>query len=134
MMQAYCLSLVYLVMAGALYLVDSYRRELSFVILFKGFLQERRGALNGFFISGLAIAFLLLVFPVSPGPIVLGDFLPAAWIIRSSFFFHMLYSNRGLKDGEVYLDTVSLSRMRVSGIITMVLAVIHFLFPSIVMV
>ena len=60
MIQAYCLSVIYLFIVAALYLVDSYRRELSFVILIKGALQERRGALTSFFIAGQAIAFLFI--------------------------------------------------------------------------
>lgn len=134
MIQAYCLSVIYLFIIAALYLVDSYRRELSFVILIKGALQERRGALMSFFIAGLAIAFLSLVCPVAPGPIVLGDLLPSLWIIHSAFFFRMLYSNRRIKDGEVYLDTVSLARMRTMGIISASIAAVHFLFPAIVLI
>lgn len=133
MIQAYCLSVIYLIVSALLFLVDSYRRALSPVILLKGLLIERRSALRIFMIAGLLIALFIILFPVSPGPVILGDFIPAFWIIYSAFFFHINYSAKSSEDEKAPTEIVSTKRMRTLGMITSAIAVIHFAFPSIVL-
>ena len=116
MIQAYCLSVIYLIVSALLFLVDSYRRALSPVILLKGLLIERRSALRIFMIAGLLIALLIILFPVSPGPVILGDFIPAFWIIYSAFFFHINYSAKSSED-EMMKEGLS-SRILSDDVIT----------------
>ena len=84
-------------------------------------------------IAGLLIALLIVLFPVSPGPEILGDFIPAFWIIYSAFFFHINYSAKSSEDEKAPTEIVSTKRMRTLGMITSAIAVIHFAFPSIVL-
>ena len=84
-------------------------------------------------IAGLLIALLIVLFPVSPGPVILGDFIPAFWIIYSAFFFYINYSAKSSEDEKAPTEIVSTKRMRTLGMITSAIAVIHFAFPSIVL-
>lgn len=133
MIQQYFLSISYLVIAALLFLVDSYRRQISFAIRIKGALMENRKLLDAFFVSGIAISLLALFFPVYPGPVILGDLIPSIWIFYSAFFFRFRYSEKRIEQGEVFFETSTLDRTAKLGWITALIAVIHFLLPQFVL-
>ena len=91
MIQQYFLILCYLVLSALLFLVDSYRKQLSFVIRIKGILMENRHYLDAYFISGIIIALWALFVPMYPGPVILGDLVPSLWTIYSAFFFRFRF-------------------------------------------
>ena len=78
MMPFYFLTVAFLLLAALLLLVDSYRRQLSFLLVFRSRLREDSLALGIFTLSGLLIALVELLFPRAPGPVLAGDFIPAA--------------------------------------------------------
>ncbi len=134
MIQIYLLSVIYLLFSASLFLVDSYRSALSFAIIFKGVLQEKRRALHIYILIGFLIAILLLVFPVRPGPRVLGDLLPALCTLYSALFFRTQYSLRRFDEGEAYYETIRMERYKNIGIVILVIALLHFLFPDVVLI
>ena len=90
MIQFYLLSVFYLLFSALLLLVDSYRRSLSFMLKAKSRIREKQKLLNLYFFSGIAIFLLLLFFPVSPGPQIAGDIVPAVFSLGMAFFFRTI--------------------------------------------
>ena len=132
MIQFYLLAVAYLVFSALLILVDSYRRRLSFMLKAKARIREDMKRLNLYFVAGIAISLLLLFLPIPPGPIVAGDLLPALYILFIAFLLRILYSERNRERSDAFLAGKK-SRMKKIGIITLAVALIHFLFPSIVL-
>lgn len=133
MIQQYFLILCYLVLSALLFLVDSYRKQLSFVIRIKGILMENRHYLDAYFISGIIIALWALFVPMYPGPGILGDLVPSLWTIYSAFFFRFRFSEKRNGRGEAYFETSTMSRTARYGWITVMIAVIHFILPGYVL-
>ncbi len=133
MIQQYFLSLSYLIIVSLLFLVDTYRRQISFAIRIKGALMENRKLLDAFFISGIIISLLAFFFPMDPGPVILGDLVPSVWIFYSAFFFRFRYSEKRIEQGEAYFETSTLDRTTRLGWITAAIAVMHFIFPQFVL-
>ena len=132
MIQFYLLAVAYLVFSALLILVDSYRRRLSFMLKAKARIREDMKRLNLYFVAGIAISLLLLFLPIRPGPIVAGDLLPALYILFIAFLLRILYSERNRERSDAFLAGKK-SRMKKIGFITLAVALIHFLFPSIVL-
>ncbi len=132
MIQLYFLSIAYLVFSSLLLLVDSYRRKLSFMLKAKSSIRENIKRLNLYFLSGIALALSLLFVPMSPGPIIIGDIIPAAFILFLAFFFRLLYSERNRERSDAYLAGKK-QKLRKLGFICLFISFMHFLFPSIVL-
>ena len=81
MIQFYLLSVVFLVLSAGLLLVDRYGTSFLFLINLKTFYNSKKAVKITFISLGLLIALAVIFFPVSPGPIILGDILPAANIV-----------------------------------------------------
>lgn len=128
MAQIYLLSVLFLFVSAGLLLVDKYGNILLVLINLKNAFQAHKWLRIGFLIAGCILALGLTFFPMEPGPAMLGDLLPAANIV-----ILVLYFLRQLgKDGtEVQYND---SRKIALGFITLGIAVIHFLFPGIVLV
>ncbi len=132
MIQFYLVSVVYLVFSSFLLLVDSYRRRLSFMLKAKSRIREKPGLLNFYFILGIVIFLLLLFFPISPGPQIAGDVLPSVFSIGMAFFFRILYSERNRERSDAYLAGKK-PRLKKLGFACLFVALLHFLFPSFVL-
>lgn len=132
MIQFYLLSVFYLLFSALLLLVDSYRRSLSFMLKAKSRIREKQKLLNLYFFSGIAIFLLLLFFPVSPGPQIAGDIVPAVFSLGMAFFFRILYSERNRERSDAYLAGKK-ARLKKLGFICLSVAFVHFLFPSFVL-
>lgn len=133
MIQQYFLSIAYLILVSFLFLVDSYRRQISFAIRIKGALMENRKLLDAFFVSGIIISLLALFFPMHPGPVILGDLIPALWIFYSAFFFRFRYSEKRTEQGEAFFETFTQDRTTRLGWITALIAAVHFIIPQFVL-
>ena len=132
MIQLYLLSVAYLVFSALLILVDSYRRKLSFMIKVKSRLREDSKRLNIYFAAGLLISLLNLFLPMSPGPTIIGDLVPSLSVLFMAFFFRLLYSEKNRERSDAYLAGKK-QKVRKLGLFSLVIALIHFLFPHIVL-
>lgn len=128
MIQFYLLSVVFLVLSAGLLLVDRYGTSFLFLINLKTFYNSKKAVKITFISMGLLIALAVIFFPVSPGPIILGDILPAANIVLV-----LIYLLRNFSKAESIADFNN-GKRNALGFITLGVALIHFLFPWIVVV
>ena len=128
MIQFYLLSVVFLILSAGLLLVDRYGTSFLFLINLKTFYNSKKAVKITFISLGLLIALAVIFFPVSPGPIILGDILPAANIVLV-----LIYLLRNFSKAESIADFNN-GKRNALGFITLGVALIHFLFPWIVVV
>lgn len=133
MIQGYLLSIFYLIFAALLLLQNKYRLQLSFFLKFSSYLKENRRYLNYFSLLGLFITLILVFFPISPGPMVLGDLIPALFILYETLYFFFTYGRDESESGKDYLDMKKEGRRINLGWCSLIIAVIHFIFPSFVL-
>ena len=128
MIQFYLLSVVYLVLSAGLLLVDRFGASLLLLINLKTFYTSKK-AIPFIWISiGLLIAAALVFFPVSPGPIVLGDMLPAGAIVLVVIY---LMSRVGKVES---IEDYNNGKRNALGFFALGVSLIHFLFPWIVII
>lgn len=132
MNQIYLLSIVYMVFSACLMLLDFHRKKLSFLFRIRALMEEDRRYLNGFLTIGLVIGLLLLFFPVYPGPMFIGDFVPAFTVMAISIYFRILYSDRNKDRTRYYYEGSGKYRKKL-GYLVFVIAFLHFAFPSFVL-
>ncbi len=129
MAQVYFLSILYLFFSSCLLLVDKYGSTFLFLINLKSFYNSKKTYPVIFMITGLVISICLLLFPMDPGPVILGDFLPAITILIVVFyFFHQSHKN------EPDIIVVNNEKRNALGFIALGVAIIHFLFPFLVII
>lgn len=131
-LQFYILSIAYLIFSSLLLLVDSYRRGLSFMLKAKSKLKDDEKKRNELFLVGILIALGKLFFPIAPGPIIIGDLLPAAAVLAESFSVRMFYKSSEA-EGTASPIVQNKKKSKRLGFIFLSIAVIHFLFPRFVM-
>ena len=125
--QFYLLSVLYLVLASGLLLVDKYGTSFFFLINLKTFYNSKKLTQIICLSVGAVILVGVIVFPVAPGPMVLGDLLPAV-----NLAIVILYFLR--KIGKTDIVDFNNEKRNALGFITLGVALIHFLFPTIVIV
>ena len=128
MVQFYLLSVVFLILSAGLLLVDKYGTTFLFLINLKTLYTSRKVVKFVFLISGLLIAAAITVFPISPGPVILGDVLPASNIILVILYF---LKNLGKNESVVEYNN---GKRNALGFVTLGVALIHFLFPGVVII
>lgn len=134
MLQIYFLSLAYIVLSSLLLLLDYYREPLAFLLKFRAMLRDSKRAQYFYFISGIAISVLALFFPIAPGPMILGDLLPAITVLLQAFYFLIAYSEKNRDRGLVFNGASLEERKRNAGYASLVIALLHFIFPSFVLI
>ena len=127
MIQFYLLSVVYLVLASGLLLVDKYGSMVFFLINLKTFYNSKKLTQIICLSVGAVIMLGVVFFPVEPGPMVLGDLLPAV-----NLAVVLLYFVR--KVGKTDIVDFNNEKRNALGFITLGVALIHLLFPSIVII
>ena len=127
MIQFYLLSVLYLVLASGLLLVDKYGSTVFFLINLKTFYNSRKLIQIICLSVGAVILLGVVFFPVSPGPMVLGDLLPAINLAVVLFYFMR-------KVGKTDIVDFNNEKRKALGLITLGVALIHLLFPSIVII
>ena len=133
MIQVFLLSEIYLVLCGLLLLMDSYRSSLSFLLRFRAFLQENPKSSKAFFLFGLITGILMLCFPASPGPIVLGDLIPSLAILSAALYFKVEYSESNDDKERAYAGAKLLNARKRAGYVYLAIAILHFILPSFVL-
>lgn len=135
MIQGYFLSLVFLVLSSLMFYQTRYRMELSFMLRFISALENKKKLFYTFSASGLVIFLLLLFFPVSPGPMFLGDILPALVILYDTLYFFIdIKRKENNKNAVDYLDKKRLETKLFLARVNITIAVLHFLLPSFVII
>ena len=114
MIQAYFFSVVYLLFSALLFLLAFYRQKLAFI-------------------SGIVISIVLLLAPISPGPVIIGDFVPALFILFSSFYFKFFYFEKSKGRARLYYTDNTLHRKWI-GFLYIFIALLHFLFAKLVLI
>ena len=127
MIQFYLLSVLYLVLASGLLLVDKYGSRLLFLINIKNFYIAKKRTQIICLVIGAVILLGVVFFPVEPGPMVLGDLLPALNLAVVLFYF---LRKVGKTDTVVFNN----EKRNALGFITLGVALIHLLFPGIVII
>lgn len=128
MAQIYLLSVLFLFISAGLLLVDKYGNILLVLINLKTFFVDHKWFRIGYLIAGCVLALGLSFFPMDPGPAMLGDIIPAANIVILVLYF---VRQMGKEENEVrYNDNTKIAL----GFATLGVAIIHFLFPGIVLV
>ncbi len=125
--QFYLLIVLYLVLASLLLLVDKYGASFFFLINLKTFYNSKKLTQIICLSVGAVILLGVIFFPVEPGPMVLGDILPAA-----NLAIVLLYFLR--KVGKTEIVDFNNEKRNALGFITLGVALIHFLFPNIVII
>ena len=133
MIQGYILSFLYLALASLMFLQNKYRLQLSFVLIFSSFLISNKKALNIFTIAGAVIVIILVFFPISPGPKVLGDLIPALMILYETLYFYIVYGKEEIKKEREYINFSKEGRKVMLGWLSLIIALVHFVFPSFVL-
>lgn len=164
MIQFYLLSLVYILLGAGLLLVERYGGNLLFLIDIKSNLYRNRWWQLLLIPFGFLIFLGLLIFPVDPGPIIIGDLVPAIVVfilmchyinstpgktfrqkIRRLFNNQADYGEPMEKAEQVLANTVGLEDIderfaghakmkRFLGWVCLVTGGLHFLFPSFVLI
>ena len=128
MVQFYLLSIVYLVISAGLLLVDKYGTEMLFLINLKTFYNSKKSIQLTYITIGFLTALGLVLFPIEPGPMVIGDILPTANIVVVLIF---LIKNFGKAEDVVEFNN---EKRNALGFITLGVALVHFVFPWIVII
>ena len=124
--QFFLLAELYLLLGAAVLLADLYGVRFVFMLNIRSFCFRTGKTSLCFFAAGLCLCLCLLFSPVSPGPVIIGDLLPAVCILVEAFMFlHPALNNPG--------DFFSGSRDRQLGRVLFAVALLHFLFPSVVL-
>ncbi len=129
MPQVYFISVVYLVLASCLLLVDKYGPSMLFLINLQSFYRSRKEYPVIFIVLGLVVAAALVLSPMDPGPMVLGDFIPALTTLVVVFYFLRVYNSK--TDSVVSFNDAKRNAL---GYVSLGVAALHFLFPSIVLI
>lgn len=127
MIQFYLLSVLYLVLASGLLLVDKYGSRIFFLINLKTFYNSKKSTQIICLVVGALILLGVIFFPVNPGPMVLGDLLPAVNLAIVLFYFLR-------KVGKTDIVDYNNEKRNALGFITLGVALIHLLFPGIVII
>ncbi len=134
MIQGYFLSVFYLIFSAMIYFQGKYRIELSFMLRFTDELEKDRKKLYVFSSLGLLTFLILIFFPQSPGPVILGDLIPALIVLYNTIYFFVMIKRKEKSGRGEYLDTKRGERKIILGYISLSAAVLHFLLPSFVLI
>lgn len=126
MIQVYLLAVIYMLVSALLLLLDSYRSELSFLLTFRHLIITRPRLRVSLFIAGLLLTLLQLLFPIAPGPRLLGDLIPAIATLLCAFWYNG-FGKEDVKKSRIF------SSGKHRGYSLLGLTIIHFLFPMAVL-
>lgn len=133
MIQGYFLSIVFLVLSSLMFLENKYRLKFSLILRLSSFLKSNKKALYLFTAFGFFTFSLLLILPISPGPMILGDLIPSLMILYETLYFLVVYSKSEGKSEREYIDFSKEGRKVTLGWISLIIAAVHFAFPGFVL-
>ncbi len=137
--QIYLSSIIYLLIGSAILLVDQYGGRYLLLLRLKNFAISSVQTSVGFVVIGVLLTILKIVFPIPPGPPLLGDLIPSLALFSLSLYHFTLLlrqkkSIKGVRNPhqEVFHKTGSLieTHKKNLGFTILVIAALHFLFPQ----
>lgn len=129
MIQLYPLSLLLLAVAALLSFLEVFRTELSFFLRFKIWLRKNDRARMILCIIIMLTVFLMLLFPLYPGPMILGDLFPSLSLFL--FFLEVRKLDSSSVDSFVIVTTdLRANPYFKKGVLFSIAFLLHFLFPS----
>ena len=133
MIQGYILSILFLLICSLMFLQNKYRLQLSFVLRFSSLLISNKVALRVFTGTGVLIFLVLMFFPISPGPMILVDLIASLMFFYETLYFFIVYGREDTKKEREYINFSKEGRKVTLGWISIIVAIIHFVFPSFVL-
>lgn len=133
MIHSYVLFIIYAFFTSLYLLQDRYKFALSFMLRIREKMKNNRKAILFLIIFGYLLSLVLIFFPLSPGPMFFGDLVPSLISSLDAVYYTLVFI-RHKDDYNVLLESTKRERIKIilgfSNIITLVL---HFLFPSFVL-
>ena len=126
-MQIYFLTIFYLTLTAFFLLIESYREYLTFMIRYRHILLSSIKLRVFFFLFGIVLGVLNLLFPSSPGPRFLGDLIPAIALFLASIYYPSLKEAR-IGDATLY------GKGKSRGLILLAISCLHFMLPNCVLI
>ena len=126
-MQIYFLTIFYLTLTAFFLLIESYREYLTFMIRYRHILLSSIKLRVFFFLFGIVLGELNLLFPSSPGPRFLGDLIPAIALFLASIYYPSLKEAR-IGDATLY------GKGKSRGLILLAISCFHFMLPNCVLI
>ena len=147
MIQGYFLAVLYMILGSGLLLVDYYGGKLLIFIRLKNSLRTNFRTQLLLLLGGLAIVAIKILFPILPGPILIGDFIPVVVILLLVVYcltFMVRFKQKGeqaVKEEGRRFEKEMLERTeklieknkRNLGFVVLACALMHFLFPQAVL-
>lgn len=130
MIQLYPLRVAYLLFASLMLFLEVFRYELSAFLRLKLAIRRKARLRLVLFWIGLSFSLLTLFFPVSPGPTIIGDFLPSVALVYAAFYFKLTISEEKI---EVVGNNLMESRSFRSALFLGASAVLDLLFPNLIL-
>ena len=146
-MQGYLLTIGYLLVGAGLLLVDYYGGRFLLLIRIRHVYRTSLKTLVFSILGGVVLVIVKIFFPISPGPVLLGDLFPAAMVlVLVVYFLSQLVayhkhkgdeasSEKKLQEEDMLQKTGSFieTNKRNLGVVIMLCALLHFLFPQAVL-
>lgn len=146
-MQIYFITIVFLLIGAGQLLVDYYGGRLLLLIRMRNMFRTSVRIQLAAIVGGLGMVVLKVFFPVSPGPALLGDLFPASMMLVLVIYYLfqlMVYHKKGheaveednkLAEEDMLQKTGSYieTNKRNLGVVMVVCASLHFLFPQAVL-
>ena len=151
MIQFYVLALAFMLYGSAVLLAEAHGDTYSILIRIKEVHTSSQTVTIVVIVLTAVIGILKLISPTAPGPVVIGDFLPAINLIALAVFFAFDMNRKGEDEDvattlgsdeeTVFSDSDTLSKVqsfyyknkKILGYVTLALALLHFLFPGAVL-
>jgi hypothetical protein len=146
-MQIYLITIAYLLIGAGQLLVDYYGGRLLLLIRLRNMFRTSVKIQVLSIVGGIGLVLLKVFFPVAPGPALLGDLFPAGMMFILVIYYLsqlMVYHKKGrdaveednkrleedmLQKTGSYIET----NKRNLGVVMVVCATLHFLFPQAVL-
>ncbi len=128
MIQLYVLSLVYLLLGSGFLLADSLGVKVSLLYSLRYLFRNKKGFRLGMILSGVVLTIGLALFPIEPGPRIIGDLLP----MINVFLLSVWFLAESLQKHELFTDPAG-RYQKYMGYATLAVALIHFLLPHFVL-
>lgn len=139
MIQLYLLSIAYLLLGSAFLLSDSYGLSFPLLLSLRYAFRTHPVVRRILVLSGLLLTIASALFPMDPGPMLLGDLVPMLNVFSLTLWY-LYQALRGIgvkqEEQQTVLDATGLymeRNKRNVGFLTMAVAIIHFIAPQLVL-
>jgi hypothetical protein len=139
LIQLYLLSIAYLLLGSAFLLSDSYGLSFPLLLSLRYAFRTHPVVRRILVLSGLLLTIALALFPMDPGPMLLGDLVPMLNVFSLTLWY-LYQALRGIgvkqEEQQTVLDATGLymeRNKRNVGFLTMAVAIIHFIAPQLVL-